>query len=413
MEQTFCTHPRQGTLIDVDSNTGTAWDQPFSSPADIADAGFVRRFNAGGFNFEEAEGGEVTGTFDNIGVNEFARAGVLTFQAMAEGMNTIELNVEEAVALANGGTFDNPNRVTGMGSVAANGEIDFSQVLIDPADRGVVVVTHTSGGGQTGTVVESESQPSDGPLIVTTIVRNRTNVGQSGSIPAVPQTSEWVHEWDSFWVEAWGSTADGSIDGSAFNLAYNTDYFTATEIDGAVSDVVMDDATGLVTGLGGQVEQLVPGGGHVLLGRVKFESVGTDQVPLGGPYDSGIEVLNAVLTIDGGSVTPTVDNTAQDTEVWPVVFDFDDNGSVGFGDVAILASSLSSDVSESDSALTWFTDLDKSGIVGFGDVSLLVQNFGVSRDSADQLVFRTGGGRDPAGPWPPGTASPSGSAGRT
>jgi len=240
-------------------------------------------------------------------------------------------------------------------------------------------------------------------LIITTVVREPTPLEPDGTAAVVPPSTDWVHEWDSFWVDVWGSEDSGTLEAAAFDLNYNSDYFTATSFeygpalsrdDGTAStQIVIDDEAGLISGASGQIAGDVASNENVLLGRIHFESVGDDQVPIGDsgtPYDLGIGVSNATFTVDGSSVTARLDNEAQNTELWPVVYDFDDDGTISYSDLSVLATALSTTVADSDTTATWYTDLDRSGVVGFGDVTLFGQNFGLTRSSADQLQFPSG-----------------------
>jgi len=391
---------RTSQFFPEDGFGASAFGTSIGGGSNLDTDGLVSNFRNGGFSVDETG----TGNLGGVGVVNFARAGIIFVDAEGNGDQTFTLDISAENAAVSGVEFLNPAR--GAGNAGASGNIDFSQVSLgssDPSLPGPSVTVIQGSGGQFGTQVGADVANADSPTITTTVVREPMPLESDGTAAVVPPSTNWVHEWDSFWVEVWGSGGSGALNAAAFDLNYNSDYFTATSVengsalshgDGTAStEITIDDQVGLISGVSGQIVGNVASDANVLLGRIHFESVDNDQVPIGDsgtPYDLGIDVSNATFTVDGSSVTPRLDNEAQNTELWPVVYDFDDNGSIGYSDLSVLAAALSTTVADSHTAATWYTDLDRSGVVSFGDVTLFSQNFGLTRRSADQLQLPSG-----------------------
>jgi hypothetical protein len=223
------------------------------------------------------------------------------------------------------------------------------------------------------------------------VVRIPTPVDPEGHIARPPESDLWISEWASFWTELWVRSAGGrGVTGGAVDLIYNQDFFTAVEIDHGpvfVEDPSgeLDDSSGTVTGLGGTTARTDAGGETwVLLGRVRFESLADDQVPVGEsarPYDLGIELTAAEFhAVNAGDVEMILGDLPS-TELWPVAYDANDNNEVDLADLAFMASVFFEDVVSSDSPLVWTCDFNRSGGVDFEDLAYFAANFQRSRES--------------------------------
>ncbi|WP_417382083.1 Calx-beta domain-containing protein, partial [Gimesia sp.] len=257
----------------------------------------------------------------------------------------------------------------------------------------------------TGTILDPAGPPLTGTAspnttISTSLVTTPTTTSANGETDAVPDSVAWIDEWDSFWVEVWGNTSDGSgISGGNFDLEYNTDYFTATAVEfgsafAGSSTASIDDQTGIITGISGQNSQSNLGGsGQVLLARVKFESLGEDNVVIDrvsgflGPHSLGIRVVNASLDVsDFGGVTASTGETLN-TELWAVPFDLNDDGTINHRDLIKFTSYYGMTVAEAKSGLAWSLDFDKSGKINHRDLIYLVNNYSISRGTGQQISF--------------------------
>jgi hypothetical protein len=62
-------------------------------------------------------------------------------------------------------------------------------------------------------------------------------------------------------------------------------------------------------------------------------------------------------------------------ELWPVMYDIDDDGQVSFGDLAFFATAFQQTVGEPDTPFAWGSDFDHSGRVDVGDLAFFAENF--------------------------------------
>jgi hypothetical protein len=235
-----------------------------------------------------------------------------------------------------------------------------------------------------------------------TLVRQPTTFDNptTGEVDELPASEPWIDEWTSFWVELWVSTsqADGTdLDSASVDLGYDTDYFTATEIElgrAFAADAPNLDDDGWLDDIGGSTGLSDVGeGGYALLARVSFECSTSDVgVAHDAMFDPAAGIGGPGLALaDGHAVTDDVDPAAvetgslPETEVWPVTYDVDDDGHVGFGDFAYLATAFNQDVGDPNAPFARACDYDYSGHVDFGDVAFFAENF--QRGPGDPIVY--------------------------
>lgn len=251
--------------------------------------------------------------------------------------------------------------------------------------------------GLIGTAVGDTVETGTG--LAMTLSQSPTTVSAGGQIAVLPTSETWINEWDSYWVEIWAKTDEAAgVAGVKVDLSYNPNYFTATQIDHGPA-FIHDaggslDTDGLVLGLGGATSRAEVGGScYVLVGRVKFESIGADSVDLDfndlmlGPHDLGLSLDNvAVDLVDLGAADATVWQTPG-TELWAVPYDVDNDGKIGLGDLSFFAASYGDDTIETESAMAAALDFDLDGKVGLGDLSFLASNYGLARGGDGQLTL--------------------------
>tara|TARA_R110001592_G_scaffold31886_3_gene111922 strand:+ start:37950 stop:54350 length:16401 start_codon:yes stop_codon:yes gene_type:complete len=311
------------------------------------------------------------------------------------GLQVIDLTTGD---IAN--TFDTPGSAR---SLFVSGTLAF----VADTFSGLQILEFFPSTTATGTIIDPAGPPLTGTAspnttISTSLVTAPTATNANGETETVPDSVDWIDEWDSFWVEVWGNTSDGSgISGGNFDLEYNTDYFTATAVEfgsafGGSSAASIDDQAGIVSGISGQNGQGNLGGsGQVLLARVKFESIGEDNVAIDqvtgflGPHNLGIRVVNASLNVtDFGGVTASTGEIL-DTELWAVPFDLNDDGTINYRDLITLTSYYGTSVVDAKSGLAWSLDFDKSGKINYRDLIFLATNYNRSRDTGQQISFPT------------------------
>lgn len=312
------------------------------------------------------------------------------------GLQVIDITNPVSPIIAN--TFDTPGSAR---SLFVSGTLAF----VADTFSGLQILEFFPSTTATGTILDPAGPPLTGTAspnttISTSLVTTPTSTDVNGETDSVPDSVSWIDEWDSFWVEVWGNTSDGSgISGGNFDLEYNTDYFTATAVEfgsafGGSSTASIDDQTGIVSGISGQNSQGNLGGsGQVLLARVKFESIGDDNVAIDqvsgflGPHNLGIRVVNASLDVtDFGGVTASTGETLN-TELWAVPFDLNDDGTINYRDLITFTSYYGTSVVGAKSGLAWSLDFDKSGQINYRDLIFLATNYNRSRGTGQQVSF--------------------------
>ncbi|NLE38546.1 MAG: tandem-95 repeat protein [Pirellulaceae bacterium] len=263
---------------------------------------------------------------------------------------------------------------------------------------GVITATYDPNGAP---LVGSESAPIEevGTGVYMTLAKEPTLVAAGGQLATLPRNEAWLHEWDSYWVEVWVATDQLDGVGSAkVDLLYNSEYFTATQIDhaGTFNQAVTGNlkTDGVVDGLGGSTALAGMGAdGYVLLGRVKFESIGDDGIDINlddlvlGPHDLGLVLANASVQVGGQDVADVTVGRSPKTELWAVPFDVDNNGLIGPGDLSFFAAAYGGQTLDSASPFVHAFDFDNNGLIGPGDLSFFAGNYGAARGGEKDVVL--------------------------
>ena len=215
----------------------------------------------------------------------------------------------------------------------------------------------------------------------------------------LPENEAWITEWDTHYVNLWVNTQDPNVNLSEilFNLKYNTNYFTATGIEytdailGLTAEIV--DADGMILNIGGTLASAVTrDDGFVLIGRVKMESLGSDNVPADTIYavKPGL-ALDSILIkgVDGEKITPNT-QVYVNTNVFPVVYDMNDDGKIDVNDLILFIQNYGASSVNSLDPRVWALDFDNSGRVDIQDLISFVQNYGVSRQNGKAIQYPPG-----------------------
>jgi hypothetical protein len=221
----------------------------------------------------------------------------------------------------------------------------------------------------------------------------------TGERSALPSSETWIDEWTSFVAEIWVSTPAtdlvGVVDASV-DLVYDTECFTPTLVEYGPAFTPPDETepvfhAGWIEGIFAETMPADVGDdGWALFARVFFEPAGDGA---GCRHDADGHYLTAAGEIVLGLSNPQVHvehvgQAAVDVgeparcELWPVMYDVDDDGRVGFGDLAFFAEAFGHDVG---GPFTWAVDFDRSGRVDTGDLAFLAENFHAS--GAGPLVY--------------------------
>ncbi|HBO44388.1 MAG TPA: hypothetical protein DD670_10740 [Planctomycetaceae bacterium] len=225
----------------------------------------------------------------------------------------------------------------------------------------------------------------------------------TGERSTLPTNAEWIDEWDSFWVEVWVGTPDTDdigVSSVQLDLIYSTVCFTATEIEyGAGFDALrtgmIDDEVGIVDDLGAATLSTDVGDDrYALLARVRFESKSGDLgVPLGADNKYVTPVANGFGRSDArgalvGSAPARVElGDLPATELWPVMYDLDDNGRVGPGDLSYFAAAYGKPAGAPGVTYSRVCDFDGNGVIGPGDLSYFAAAYSRKHTDADMQSY--------------------------
>lgn len=222
-----------------------------------------------------------------------------------------------------------------------------------------------------------------------------TDAPTAQKVDELPQSESWINEWQSHYVNLYANTQDATIiDGRvSFALNYDPAYFTATDF--VAGDALLGgkieyvDGKAYITGL---ADNLDASDGFVLLGSVKFESLGDNGVAAStiGSVDMGLSLSNIVLNNADGEQIAVNTQTVVDTRLWAVVYDANDDGAINMADFIQFATYFNTNTIVSNDALAWALDFDKSGSVNMTDFIQFAQNFNVSRANGQKVNFADG-----------------------
>ncbi|MGL6193930.1 MAG: hypothetical protein ACRC2T_03820, partial [Thermoguttaceae bacterium] len=248
------------------------------------------------------------------------------------------------------------------------------------------VIQQTKAGSELNALITPEKEVDGGVYMRT--VTTPTDTRADGTVGSLPKDANMLTEWDTHYVELWVKASEAEkFTSASTDLRYNTSYFTATSVElgnyfNLGGNWKIDDASGLVSGIGGGVKTIVEKDGYILLGRVKFESIGTDNVKWSEsltPHSLGLKLENAGVRAMSGELISVV-GKGSSTELWANPYDSMDSGNVTFSDFTRFVSVYGS-TGTSDTPLLSGFDFTKSGSVGFSDFTLFVSNYGLTRDA--------------------------------
>ncbi|QDT92372.1 hypothetical protein Pan161_40390 [Gimesia algae] len=248
--------------------------------------------------------------------------------------------------------------------------------------------------------IAADTTLEEGTSVDLIVVREQTELNVFGQTEGLPDSDTWIDEWSSFWVEVYVETADAKgITDATVDLNYNTNFFTATAIEfgsafNASGQAVIDDATGVVTGLSGSGAYERSGSGDkTLLARVKFESLVQDDVSIDfedkfiGPHALGLSLSNVSVNLAHDTGTTLIVGDAPETDLWAIAYDVNDDDKINYRDLIILASIYGQNVLDADSPYVWALDADKSGRVDYRDLNYFASNYGVHKGGDQEVLY--------------------------
>ncbi|MBR5161711.1 MAG: hypothetical protein IKW80_08795, partial [Thermoguttaceae bacterium] len=134
-------------------------------------------------------------------------------------------------------------------------------------------------------------------------------------------------------------------------------------------------------------------GNKVLLGRIQFAptangaGVAIDAFKTGECAATGITVspYNLGRAKGGSAVNQNVTQTT--TEVWPVIYDADDNNTVDVNDFIAFATYFGSQPNKANNS--WYEDYDSTNLIDVQDFIAFATNYGNSRTKGQNVSFPT------------------------
>ncbi|MBN2217530.1 MAG: pre-peptidase C-terminal domain-containing protein [Pirellulales bacterium] len=236
------------------------------------------------------------------------------------------------------------------------------------------------------------------------IVAERTATGTDGETDTLPDSVDWLDEWASYWVEIWISTPESdtlSVASAVVDLFYDTSCFSPKRIEYGPAftenqTATIDDAVGVIHGLGAATAATgVSDDRYVLLARVEFDSllpgdaagvlVVPEQYVSAAPC--GVELAGGQVALAGDVAADVELGPAPTTELWPVMYDVDNNGEVGLGDLSFFAAAYRHTVGEAGSSHTYACDFDLNGEVGLGDLSYFAAAYRHKHTDSEPMIY--------------------------
>ncbi|QGQ28433.1 hypothetical protein F1729_07100 [Gimesia maris] len=394
---------------------GISNDSAVNSSATVTMTNTIVAGNIGFLGNPDLGGDYVTLTSFNNLIGDIGAATGLTDGVNGNIIGTLAAPIDPklGILLDNGGPTKTHSLL--FGSQAIDAGLNGSAPLVDQrgdvrpvdgdlsgtatADIGAVEVQSPPPAPLFGTGGDS-SVADENTNIQISVVKQKTVVSSNGHTAALPGNEDWIQEWDSFWVEVWVDTASGfGISDVLTDIAYNTAYFSATSVEFGSNftfnkTVVIDDAAGVVRNLGGSTLAANVGGtGYALLARIKFESLAGDQVDVDPadltiePLQLGLEIQNAKIDVSGvGEVTVNV-GALPETDLYPVIYDIDDNNAIDYRDLIFFTSAYNQNVFNATSPYASALDFDKSGKVDYRDLIALAGNYGKKKSGNTQINY--------------------------
>ncbi|MCA9246866.1 MAG: hypothetical protein KDA42_07110 [Planctomycetales bacterium] len=247
------------------------------------------------------------------------------------------------------------------------------------------------------------------------LVRTPTSTDGLGHASTSPADEPWIDEWTTFFLEVWVSSQDTSVgvESVDVDIAFEGTFFDFDRLEpGPAFGANLNSTAGAGNvRLFGSVATAAQVGADepLLVGRIRFQPAAAG-VPLNTNDPAYVEKVannewaaiapagNADVTLDGGQQPGTIDvDRLPTTDLYPVMFDLDNSGQIGFSDLAIFTGSFLKSTTASD-AVTFKTDFDRSGRTSFGDLSFFTQNFLLVRSSSTDVSY--------PGTFPPASFAP-------
>ncbi|MBR6436893.1 MAG: hypothetical protein IKS45_10325, partial [Thermoguttaceae bacterium] len=248
---------------------------------------------------------------------------------------------------------------------------------------------------------------TDASMSIFAVVSTASNAstgadGQSETIVA----EEWVHEWQNFYLELWAEMDASSVGEANLIISYDSNLFapvtqdgsfvyqSATAFSGANGTFTVNEVNGqIIVSAQTNLDGMGADGNKVLLGRIQFAptangaGVAIDAFKTGECAATGITVspYNLGRAKGGSAVNQNVTQTT--TEVWPVIYDADDNNTVDVNDFIAFATYFGSQPNKANNS--WYEDYDSTNLIDVQDFIAFATNYGNSRTKGQNVSFPT------------------------
>ena len=181
-------------------------------------------------------------------------------------------------------------------------------------------------------------------------VLQNASVATGDSLEAAISTQPtWLDEWSNFYVDVWANAGSGSVASVAGSFSFDSSIFTYSEAVAATGYAVSAQGESGVVSFTANGAGTADAQGWVVVARLKFSPVEKGGLALNDDgkiffVDPGFSAGTSAQKVNGSVVLSSEIPTG--VEVYPFVFDLNDDGEVGLEDftffsIAFPATSLS------------------------------------------------------------------------
>ncbi|MCA9248719.1 MAG: hypothetical protein KDA42_16450, partial [Planctomycetales bacterium] len=247
--------------------------------------------------------------------------------------------------------------------------------------------------------------PEANAQVDVTVVDQATPTNSAGEVAQLPASIASTNEWRPLQIEVWLSTPGDNANGirqASVELFVEPQYFSVASVEAGPSfsgefnaDITGDTGHMILAG-DAAAGNVVGVNGNLLLARVNLVPV---EAGPGVPIDySAIEpaspaapgwiafdAANASVEVTSGVAANVSVGAADPPALWPILYDLNDDGRIGFADLSIFTEQFL--ISSTSNAAAAKADFDQSGRVGFSDISWFADNFLKTRDGGAEISF--------------------------
>ena len=257
------------------------------------------------------------------------------------------------------------------------------------------------------------------------IVRKTSSLADADGIPATaPSGENWVHEWNTVWVEIWGSVlsvndygiaryeAQITYDPTLFNpldasgnpvFQFDSSLFssvTVTKVEEQNILKIQAEARADVENAG--AANLEGNGSQALIASICFtpsEKGGVANIWKDGNYvptPMGTAFVENSLSVEASNGAQLTENTLENAgvmpNVYPVVYDLNDDGQISIADLVRFAKNYGKS-SQNMAPDLWNSvavcDFDLDGDINITDLVQFAKNYGRAPQSPQEISFKS------------------------